>query len=212
MLSEKGLKDQKLFKTEEGLDKEVVEKIELVEWLSTNYKEYGCKLEFVSNKSQEGSQFCKGFGGMGGFLRYRCDFLDEDPFAGAFINDSCEGRADQRSRTQSGESSASRSSLCARTHARTQYTNALGAHTPSKHLRYVQGWIMMARLFHRRIRTTTMTSTLTTSCKSSYDLRCSVAARARHAWHCCRMPRSSDETEVLSVRFENILGCACKFG
>ena len=85
VLSEKGLKDQKLFKTEEGLDKEVVEKIELVEWLSTNYKEYGCKLEFVSNKSQEGSQFCKGFGGMGGFLRYRCDFLDEDPFAGAFI-------------------------------------------------------------------------------------------------------------------------------
>ena len=85
MLSEKALKDPKLFKTEEGLDKEVVEKIELVEWLSTNYKEYGCKLEFVSNKSQEGSQFCKGFGGMGGFLRYRCDFLDEDPFAGVFI-------------------------------------------------------------------------------------------------------------------------------
>jgi len=82
VLSEKALKDPKLFKTEEGLDKEVVEKIELVEWLSTNYKEYGCKLEFVSNKSQEGSQFCKGFGGMGGFLRYRCDFLDEDPFAG----------------------------------------------------------------------------------------------------------------------------------
>lgn len=82
ILKPKELSEPKHFKTEEGQDKEVVEKIELVEWLSTNYTQFGCKLEFVSNKSQEGSQFCKGFGGMGGFLRYRCDFLDEDPFAG----------------------------------------------------------------------------------------------------------------------------------
>eukprot|EP00961_Rhodomonas_salina_P090341 1215710-Rhodomonas_salina.2 len=50
--------------------------MELVEWFSTNYTKFGCKLEFVSNRSQEGSQFCKGFGGVGGFLRYRCDFLE----------------------------------------------------------------------------------------------------------------------------------------
>ena len=31
---------------------------------------------------QEGSQFCKGFGGVGGFLRYRCDFLQHDVFEG----------------------------------------------------------------------------------------------------------------------------------
>jgi len=39
-------------------------------------RRFGCKLEFVSNRSSEGSQFCKGFGGVGGFLRYKCDFLE----------------------------------------------------------------------------------------------------------------------------------------
>merc|ERR1712224_531971 len=31
----------------------------LVEWLSNNYKKFGCALEFITNKSQEGSQFVK---------------------------------------------------------------------------------------------------------------------------------------------------------
>jgi len=82
-LSPAELSNPKHFKDEENsCDKEVVEKIELVEWLSTNYTKFGCKLEIVSNKSQEGSQFCKGFGGVGGFLRYRCDFLETDVFEG----------------------------------------------------------------------------------------------------------------------------------
>jgi len=77
------LKESKHFRDEENsCDKEVIDKVELVEWLSTNYTQFGCKLEIVSNKSQEGSQFCKGFGGMGGFLRYRCDFLEQDVFEG----------------------------------------------------------------------------------------------------------------------------------
>lgn len=33
------------------------------------------KLEFVTDKSSEGNQFCMGFGGLGAILRYR---LDED--------------------------------------------------------------------------------------------------------------------------------------
>lgn len=45
-----------------------------VDWLAENYKDTGAKLEFVSNKSQEGSQFCLGFGGIGGILRYKVDF------------------------------------------------------------------------------------------------------------------------------------------
>jgi len=82
-LSPAQLSDPKFFKDEENsCDKEVTDKIELVEWLSTNYTKFGCKLEIVSNKSQEGSQFCKGFGGIGGFLRYRCDFLETDVFEG----------------------------------------------------------------------------------------------------------------------------------
>jgi peptide chain release factor subunit 1 len=38
------------------------------------YKDYGCTLEFITNRSQEGSQFVRGFGGIGGHLRYKVDF------------------------------------------------------------------------------------------------------------------------------------------
>eukprot|EP00210_Caulerpa_lentillifera_P003551 g3387.t1 len=56
-----------------GVELEVQEKISLLEWLANNYKKFGCILEFVTNKSQEGSQFCRGFGGIGGILRYQVD-------------------------------------------------------------------------------------------------------------------------------------------
>lgn len=32
----------------------------LLEWMAENYKEFGANLEFVTNKSQEGSQFVRG--------------------------------------------------------------------------------------------------------------------------------------------------------
>jgi len=57
---------------------EVIENIPLLEWLATNYTSFGTQLEFVTDRSQEGSQFCKGFGGIGGILRYRVDFLAMD--------------------------------------------------------------------------------------------------------------------------------------
>lgn len=41
-----------------------------------NYKRYGIFIEFITDKSSEGNQFCKGFGGIGGFLRYKID-IDE---------------------------------------------------------------------------------------------------------------------------------------
>lgn len=41
-----------------------------------NYKKYGIFIEFITDKSSEGNQFCKGFGGIGGFLRYKID-IDE---------------------------------------------------------------------------------------------------------------------------------------
>lgn len=37
-----------------------------MDWLAEHYKEFGANLEFVTDKSHEGSQFCKGFGGIGG--------------------------------------------------------------------------------------------------------------------------------------------------
>jgi len=58
-----------------GTQMDVVERLAFLEWLATNYKNFGATLEFVSDKSQEGSQFVKGFGGIGGFLRYEVDFI-----------------------------------------------------------------------------------------------------------------------------------------
>ncbi|KIK99750.1 hypothetical protein PAXRUDRAFT_822434 [Paxillus rubicundulus Ve08.2h10] len=59
----------------------------LLEWFAEKYKEFGTNLEFVTNRSQEGAQFVKGFGGIGGLLRYKVDMTnlsslddDEDEF------------------------------------------------------------------------------------------------------------------------------------
>ena len=51
---------------------------QLVEWFAENYKSFGATLEFVTNRSQEGSQFVKGFGGIGGILRYKVDFNEHE--------------------------------------------------------------------------------------------------------------------------------------
>jgi len=63
-----------------GQDYETVDRTLLVEWLAENYKKFGCSLQFVTDRSQEGAQFVKGFGGIGAFLRYKLDFntLDEE--------------------------------------------------------------------------------------------------------------------------------------
>lgn len=66
------------YKGEEGGELENVEQQPLTEWIVNNYKNFGATLEFVTNKSQEGSQFEKGFGGLGGILRYKVDFCDEE--------------------------------------------------------------------------------------------------------------------------------------
>ncbi|KAF9646826.1 peptide chain release factor eRF/aRF subunit 1 [Thelephora ganbajun] len=59
----------------------------LLEWFAEKYKDFGANLEFVTNRSQEGAQFVKGFGGIGGLLRYKLDLQtlqtvddDEDEF------------------------------------------------------------------------------------------------------------------------------------
>jgi len=84
-LSKDEEKDQSHFH-DNGVELEVNEKLLLLEWFANNYRKFGANLEFVTNRSQEGSQFCKGFGGIGGLLRYKVDFstlevieeLDED--------------------------------------------------------------------------------------------------------------------------------------
>ena len=76
-LNEKQEKDGSQFR-EGSAELEVVDKLSLLEWLANNFKSFGAKLQFVTNKSQEGSQFVRGFGGIGGLLRYQLDFLSMD--------------------------------------------------------------------------------------------------------------------------------------
>ena len=45
---------------------ELMESQPLLEWLANNYKSFGATLEIITDKSQEGSQFVRGFGGIGG--------------------------------------------------------------------------------------------------------------------------------------------------
>jgi peptide chain release factor subunit 1 len=61
---------------ETGALLEIIERITLVEWLANNYKNFGANLEFITDRSQEGSQFCRGFGGIGGLLRWKVDFVE----------------------------------------------------------------------------------------------------------------------------------------
>lgn len=56
-----------------GVELDVVESVSLLEWLANNYKNFGATLEIITDRSPEGSQFVKGFGGIGGFLRYKID-------------------------------------------------------------------------------------------------------------------------------------------
>jgi peptide chain release factor subunit 1 len=65
---------------ETNVELEVVEKESMVEWMANNYKNFGCNLEFVTDRSGEGTQFVKGFGGIGGILRWKVDFVELSNF------------------------------------------------------------------------------------------------------------------------------------
>lgn len=54
---------------------ELVECQPLLEWLANNYKMFGATLEIITDKSQEGSQFVRGFGGIGGQYFYKYFFI-----------------------------------------------------------------------------------------------------------------------------------------
>jgi len=103
-LTEAQEKNNEALKDENGNDLEVKDKVSLLEWLSNNFKSFGASLSFVTNKSQEGSQFCRGFGGIGGLLRYQVDFLsmevneldldDDDSDAGSDSDGERDAQAD----------------------------------------------------------------------------------------------------------------------
>lgn len=69
----------------DGSELEIVSDQPFLEWLAENYKNYGATVEFVTDRSSEGAQFVKGFGGIGALLRYKVNFEqlmseDEDEF------------------------------------------------------------------------------------------------------------------------------------
>ncbi|KAI5804051.1 peptide chain release factor eRF1/aRF1 [Peziza echinospora] len=59
---------------ESGQEMEVAEQMSFLEWLAEKYKDFGATLEFVSDRSSEGNQFVRGFGGIGALLRYKVNF------------------------------------------------------------------------------------------------------------------------------------------
>ena len=68
--------DESHFRAADGTEMEVIDKETLVEWIANHYKDFGCNLEFVTDRSGEGTQFVKGFGGIGGILRWAVDFTE----------------------------------------------------------------------------------------------------------------------------------------
>ncbi|KAK4091243.1 hypothetical protein PCL_07883 [Purpureocillium lilacinum] len=57
-----------------GQEMDIVAQESFLEWIAEHYKDFGTALEFVSDRSTEGNQFVKGFGGIGGILRYKVNF------------------------------------------------------------------------------------------------------------------------------------------
>jgi peptide chain release factor subunit 1 len=66
------------FKNSSGQDLDIQEQITLLDWLANNFRKTGFVLELVTDKSQEGSQFVRGFGGIGGLLRYQINVGEFD--------------------------------------------------------------------------------------------------------------------------------------
>lgn len=59
-------------------DYEVVDSEPLVDFLAEHYTEFGTELHFVSDTTSEGAMFMKGFGGIGGILRYPMPMENEE--------------------------------------------------------------------------------------------------------------------------------------
>ena len=60
-----------------GVELETVEQQVFIDWLvdtddtnAPHYKQFGTTLEIITDRSQEGAQFVKGFGGIGGKIYF----------------------------------------------------------------------------------------------------------------------------------------------
>jgi len=84
--------DDKFFRdAATGVELETIDKMPLVEWFAENYKSFGCNLEFITDRSAEGTQFVKGFGGIGGTLRWKVDLAELNSYEDAANLDAAGG-------------------------------------------------------------------------------------------------------------------------
>jgi len=51
----------------------------LLDWVLEHYGEFGANIELISDQTDVGAQFCKGFGGIGGILRYQAELPSTSP-------------------------------------------------------------------------------------------------------------------------------------
>ncbi|KAK2956579.1 hypothetical protein BLNAU_8419 [Blattamonas nauphoetae] len=82
----------------DGVELAVEDSEPLSDWLVLNHTHFGCTLHTVTDRSQEGSQFCRGFGGIGGLLRFNVDVGGLNEQLGV-----CEEDEDESSFLSSGE-------------------------------------------------------------------------------------------------------------
>jgi len=90
-LSPDQAKDASQFIDKDGTELEATDRKQMVEWFAENYKRWGAEIEFITDRSQEGSQFCKGFGGVGGILRWRVDFVEMEAYDEEYADESESG-------------------------------------------------------------------------------------------------------------------------
>lgn len=77
---------------EKGQEYVIVDYESLVDWVSDNFINFGCELFIVSDKSPQGHQFARGFGGLGAIMKCKVDGVglyfdndDSDSDAGEWI-------------------------------------------------------------------------------------------------------------------------------
>jgi len=93
-LTKEQMEDDTFFRDKDtNAELETIDTMPLVEWFAENYKSFGCNLEFITDRSAEGQQFVKGFGGIGGILRWKVDLAELNAYEDA-ANDHAAGNND----------------------------------------------------------------------------------------------------------------------
>ncbi|KAI9802011.1 MAG: Eukaryotic peptide chain release factor subunit 1 [Sarcosagium campestre] len=94
--AQEGSSREQFMDKETGQEMEVISQTPFLEWLAETYRDFGATLEFVSDRSSEGNQFVKGFGGIGAMLRYKVNFeqlADVSDDDDEFYDDQIDGSA-----------------------------------------------------------------------------------------------------------------------